>query len=427
MDYVSVCGPNGDCKKFSRLVMGTDHLAQNAWTSATQTALSEDGIFNVFDEAAKLGINFYDSSPIYVGGIEYTLGKWVKSRGPMVVPDSFYCSSLLNPDRKLYSLSKGGFPTDLFYSKRLETGPHSPELLDQLKSQGILNPATPPAGDGSIALQNVPPGTYASRLYGDPSLIEKRVGEELGNSTSNLNNDITVYLMHRDDHDYLRFDAINRNQNSVQNILQALGSPGIRGKYWVHGWSNWTPERINESLAVAKANAALPKPGFTSPYFSLFEMSDRTIHAGGVQVTHEDMMNPGFLPGIKIMSYSPLGGFSILDQVEPRWENARKIALAKFNSGDAYWQNVYKAIFTDANAARWDRVVAFTKKFNLDHATQFTEDQVINAYALAHPRADFLIVGPVSVDELRRSVGSLDLSKMLTKSDLEYLHSGASP
>jgi len=37
-----------------------------------------------------------------------------------------------------------------------------------------------------------------------------------------------------------------------------------------------------------------------SPYFSLFEMSDQTIHALGSQVTHAEMMDPNFLAGIKI-------------------------------------------------------------------------------------------------------------------------------
>ena len=46
-------------------------------------------------------------------------------------------------------------------------------------------------------------------------------------------------------------------------------------------------------------------------------MSKRTIHAGGIQVTHKEMMDENFQKGIKIMPYSPLGGFSIFDKPEP--------------------------------------------------------------------------------------------------------------
>ena len=52
--------------------------------------MSEEQIFAVLDEAAKLGINFFDTAPIYVGGIENTLGKWVRSRKQKMAPESFY-------------------------------------------------------------------------------------------------------------------------------------------------------------------------------------------------------------------------------------------------------------------------------------------------------------------------------------------------
>jgi hypothetical protein len=44
------------------------------------------------------------------------------------------------------------------------------------------------------------------------------------------------------------------------------------------------------------------------------------------------------------------------------------------------------------------------------------------AYALAHPRMDFLTVGPITIDQVRRTANSLRLSKTLNAFDLEYLH-----
>ena len=135
-------------------------------------------------------------------------------------------------------------------------------------------------------------------------------------------------------------------------------------------------------------------------------------------------MDSSFQEGIKLMPYSPLGGFSIFDKPEPRWENAKKAAKKKFDDGDPYWQNVFNSVFTEDNRTRYERVVAFTERFNTQNNTDYTVDQMIYAYALAHNRTDFMTVGPVTVEQLRRTVGALTLSRKLTEVDLECLYSG---
>lgn len=419
MEYVEVCNPAPNCKKFSRLIMGTDHLVQANWTRDGQREATEAEAVRVLDEAAKLGINLFDTAPIYVGGVETKLGRWLHARAAAAANDNFYAAPGLNPDRKLYALSKGGFPFDLFYSRTLAPGMHSTELRTTLQREGILGI------DGrNPALTDVPPGTYASRLFGDETQIAARVGEELGHSTANLPDGITIYLMHRDDGDFLRFNRLTRLQTAVPKIMAALSRPEIASKFWALGWSNWKAGRVNESLRAVTANPALVRPLFNSSYFSLFEMSLRPIHAGGVQVTHDEMKSANFEPGIFQNPYSPLGGFSVLDKPSPTWETAQAAAKQKHDAGDAYWQNVYPAIFTDANRARFERVVSFTADFNRAHNTTYTVDQMVNAYALAHKRTDFLTIGPVTVEQLRRTVASLKLARELTPADLDYLYSG---
>ena len=417
MEYVEVCNRENSCKKFSRLIMGTDHLKQSGWTYDGEPEKNDEEVYKILDESARLGINLFDTAPIYVGSVENRLGRWRASRRDLVLKNNFYASADLNPDRKLYALSKGGFPFDLYYAKHLAPGTHSERLQEELQRLGVLTSPT-------TSLNNVPPGTYASRLYGSGEQIKQRVLEEITNSSSQLNEDITIYLMHRDDGDFVGFQPLEREQTPVRNLMEALSAPEISGKYWMLGWSNWKTDRVNESIDLAGENPALAKPAFNSPYFSLFEMSSRSIHAGGIQVTHQEMMDPNFQKGIKLSPYSPLGGFSILDKPEPRWENTKKAAKKKYDEGDAYWQNVFRAIFTKANEARWKRVVKFTGEFNAKHGTTYTIDQMINAYALAHPRTDFLTVGPITLEQLRRTVGSLKLARMLTPKDLEYLYSG---
>ena len=62
----------GSCKPWnvSRLIMGTDHLGK----------IPEEETMAILDEAVKLGINFFDTSPIYVGDIEHKLGCWMTKR-----------------------------------------------------------------------------------------------------------------------------------------------------------------------------------------------------------------------------------------------------------------------------------------------------------------------------------------------------------
>ncbi|PKK88798.1 MAG: hypothetical protein CVV64_17085 [Candidatus Wallbacteria bacterium HGW-Wallbacteria-1] len=405
MEYVEVSNEQNVKVRFSRLIMGTDHVAQEDWYGADSRKITEEYVHELFDEAARLGINLFDTSPIYVGDIENKLGKWMNSwRGK-------------NPDKKVYSLSKGGFPFDLYWSKRLPDGVNSNCVQELLKARGIM-------AEGDAELPNVPNGTYISRLFGDDRQIAARIGEEISHTLKNLGGAPTVYLMHRDDGDFINFEAVKRSQSSVLDIMEALSSKELHQQFTFLGWSNWKPHRIMRSLNLAETRPDLAKPVFNSPYFSLFEMSERSIHAGGIQVTHEEMMNENFLRGIKIMSYSPLGGISILDRPESCWVNARKDARKKYAQGDPYWKNVYHAIFTCANEARYNRVEMFTNEFNRKHSTSYTIDQMVNAYALAHKRTDFLVVGPLTIEQLRRTVGSLKLARMLTDKDLDFLYYG---
>lgn len=405
MEYIEVRNEKNERVKFSRLIMGTDHLAQEDWYGTTPRKITEQSINSLFEEAVRLGINLFDTSPIYVGDVEYKLGKWLKDYRQK------------NPGKKIYTLSKGGFPFDLFWAKKLPEGENSYCLQEILKAKNIM-------AEGYTDLPNSTDGTYASRLFGSKEQIAARIAEELGHTIKNLQGNPDVYLMHRDDGDYINFEPVKRSQNSVKTIMEALSSENIRSKYTFIGWSNWKPHRITRSLALAKNHSDLAKPVFNSPYFSLFEMSERAIHAGGVQVTHEEMMDENFLKGIRIMPYSPLGGVSILDRPEPCWDNARKDARKKYSQGDPYWKNVYHSIFTCANEERYNRLVKFTEDFNKKHKTSFTADQMANAYALAHKRTDFLVIGPITIEQLRRTVASLKLAKMLKKEDLDYLYYG---
>ena len=351
MEYADLCEKPGVCKRLSRLIMGTDHLGKipNQQTVA------------VLDEAVKLGINTFDTAPIYTGAIERRFGDWLRAQ----------------KRSDLHVITKGGFPHD--------TGP----------------------------------GTYQSRLKGSKQEIVGNVLEEILISGANYERKIDIYLMHRDDGDYQNYQRVKRTQTPVKEILTALSDPLLRNQYQMLGVSNWETARVDESQQVARLYPALARPVCNSPYFSLLEMGSVTIHSGGVQVKHSDMINPEFQKGVKIMSYSPLGGFSIFSK---GWEEAKQTAWELKQKQDRYWGHAYDAVFHADNEKRYKRAEAFTQAFNTKHRTNYTLDQMANAYALAHMRADYQIIGPRSIEQLRRTVESLKLSKLLTPADLEYLY-----
>jgi len=409
MEYVKVCGPDNaggtSCKCISRLVMGTDHLG-NFWeqsgfpegSNQTPPWQRKSNAAKILDHAVDKGINLFDTSPIYVDGIENTLGAWLQQKKQQ------------NANVQLYTLTKGGFPIDLG------------------------------------------PGTYDSRLHGSKKEIIENIADELQWSYPNLKGQIDFYLMHRDDirfvnHvDMTHVDeyGVPRVQTPVQTILEALSDnstygdiphlsgKSIRSHYTWIGLSNWTTQRVNAALQAAKGNSNLLPPTINSPYFSLFEMSGTyTIHSGGVEVTHAEMMDPTFQKGILIMPYSPLGGFPIIDRGttamggKDAWDNARLVAKALDNNQDRYWGNVYEALFTPENEQRFHRVHAISQAFALD-GKKYSIDQWLNAYVLAHPRTDLLAVGPIKKEHIDRTAGAFELARALRqRSDiLDWLYSG---
>lgn len=357
MEYRSV-GLNPERSlKLSRLVLGTDHLGK----------IPAEQRDEVLELAVALGINAFDTAPIYVGGIEYELGNWLRRSQ--------------RPD--LVTISKGGFPLD------------------------------------------TAPGTYTSRLAGDVNEITAHIREELGHITSNLPW-VDILLMHRDDFDAELYSISQRTQTPPDVILRALRE--LDQNFLMTGVSNWTTERVNDAQRAAKNNPDVTqaRPVMSSPYFSLFEMrgGNDTIHVGGQQVTHAQMMDTSFQKGVTIMPYSPLGGFGGNGIPRLGWQEAKQQALVLKIKKDRYWGHIHDAIFTPDNEARWNRAVEFTKRFNDTHKTTYTVDQTLNAYVLAHPRTDLLAVGPRTPEQLRRTVGALKLSKLLTPEDLEFMHSG---
>jgi aryl-alcohol dehydrogenase-like predicted oxidoreductase len=386
----------------------------------------------------------------------------------------------------MHVITKGGFPFDLFHLGCFPTG-NDHLLTPSDHSATIRQQADAAAGRPLLGCEKgqsggykwdkpstdtekrVPPGTYASRLFGDETQIAERLADEFGNSNLNLNGDIAVYLMHRDDGDYFGFQPLRSNEEKqltpVATIMAGIQKAGIplpgipgEGPPRMIGWSNWKTSRVNDSITL---QTQFFRPVMNSAYFSLLEMKDELpIHAGGVQSKHAEMMDPDFQKGILQSSYSPLGGFSILDQPgqspAEKWHNAEAHARNKAEAGDPYWQNVYFSIFCNdkkppvedmfrrtklyalksqpvnkldlfgsckspnrANWLRFERAAIYVTKMTPKQGVRYSLDQLMNAYALAHTRADFVTVGPITLGQVRNTAeGAIEMSRQLTASDL---------
>lgn len=63
MEKIRVCENQNKCLEFSKLIIGTDHLGK----------IGRDKMFEVLDEAARLGINTLDTAPVYIDSGKGTL------------------------------------------------------------------------------------------------------------------------------------------------------------------------------------------------------------------------------------------------------------------------------------------------------------------------------------------------------------------
>ncbi len=352
MKYIEFGESNQNKIELSQLILGTGQiLPENAEL--------------VFAEAVAMGINVFDTAPIYANDMEQRLGRWLSGQNRS----------------DLYVITKVGFPFDLA------------------------------------------PGKYQSRLNGNVGQIVNNVQEELKNVVQHLGSiQPALVFLHRDDGDWADWNRILRGQTPVRTILEALSNATLKLKYRFFGLSNWENSRAQEAHEASNSNQQLAKPLALSNYFSIMEMGNVKIYPGGVQVVHTEMMNSEFQKGLKMMTYSPLGGFSIFSK---SWEEAKNNALALKKKGDRYWNQVFDSIFYEANEARFNRVHAFAAAFAGPNNKKYTADQVASAYALAHERADFMVIGPRTVEQLKRTVESLELAKMMTKNDLDFLYDGS--
>lgn len=340
--------------------------------------------FKLLDRAAELGINTFDTASIYAQS-EEILREWLDRR---------------TEKKQVYVIIKGGFFEEDEKTK-----------IDK-------------KGD-----------KYNSRLTGSPTEIKQKVEEEIEGSLNRLrvtetdknkkDNVSFIFLTHRDDVSVKNGKIEDREKNTIENIAKGLADIELfKNNPPIFGLSNLSKERAQEFLDVTTAKTELNKlvPIIFSPYFSLMEMIGGYSYPGTIQVTHNDMNleKEAYLPNLKVMTYSPLGGYGKLCTTW-KWEKAKEDASKETE----YLRGFHDAIFHKDNEQRLDRAKAVARKIVEDKGISCEPDQVLNAYVLAHSRVDHMIIGPLNEAQLNRSVESLKIAKILKDNDLlDYLYSG---
>ena len=266
--------------------------------------------------------------------------------------------------------------------------------------------------------KDLAPGTYESVLRSNASQVIPRLREEIQGSISRIPSEISIFLLHRDDEDYKDYEIVKRDKIPVEELMKAFSDGKLRKRFIFAGVSNWETARVEETKKLWEKGYT--KFIINSPFFSLMVMK-RTIYPGQMQYSHEEMMDPNFQKGIKMMTYSALGGFSIFSV---GWEKAKAQALEKKISEDRYLRTVYEALFYQENEDRYWRICNFTESYNKKAGTQYKIAQFALAYVLAHPRVDALVIGASKLNDLRETKEALELSKKLSASDLNFLFSG---
>jgi len=214
------------------------------------------------------------------------------------------------------------------------------------------------------------------------------IARELEESLESLRSDrIDVYVLHRDNPDV-----------PASEFVDALDREHRAGRIGIFGGSNWSLKRVAEANAYASRNNKL---GFKalSNQFSLAEMID-PVWPGCVS-----MSNPG---DIKWLQESQVWLFAWSSQARGFFSD--RAGRDKRNDPE-----LLRSWYSEENFRRRDRAEELAKKY----AT--TLSRIALSYVLGHDRV-FPIIGPLTIDEMRDSLGALQVP--LTPEEAEWLRTG---
>lgn len=214
------------------------------------------------------------------------------------------------------------------------------------------------------------------------------IAEDLTASLESLQIEtIDLYLLHRDD-----------PRVPVGPIIECLNEQRAAGRIRAFGGSNWTPRRLDEANAYARAHG-LEGFAVSSPNLAL-------------AVTNEPMWPE---------CVSVAGDAAALDWYRRSrfplfaWSSqASGFFSGRFSPSDSTDPNVARVYYREDN---WERL---RRARDLAARRGATPTQVALAWVLHQPIPTFALIGPRTVDELRDCLGALAVS--LTPEEVSWLN-----
>jgi aryl-alcohol dehydrogenase-like predicted oxidoreductase len=210
---------------------------------------------------------------------------------------------------------------------------------------------------------------------GAPRVTPEALAHDLQASLERLGVDqIDLYLLHRDDPSL-----------PVGPILQALEGHRRRGRIRAYGASNWTPARLEEAAAYARAHGLT---GFccSSPGLSLAEARvPRWPGCVSVDAAGRAWYARTQLP---LLAWSSQAGGFFTERCAPDRQDD---------------PGLVRTYYTPENWERRRRAEELGRRLGYD------ANQVALAWVLHQPFPTFAIIGPRSVEELRSSARALEI------------------
>lgn len=222
-----------------------------------------------------------------------------------------------------------------------------------------------------------------------PNCNPQALTRELHESLERLQTDhLDIYFLHRDNPDI-----------PVGEFVDALDEHRSAGRLRVFGGSNWTIARMEAANAYAAKNS---KQGFTllSNHFSLADMLE-PMWADCIASSDDASVDWLRRTGTPLFAWSSQARGFFTDRAGP--DKRQDAAMVRT------W-------YTDVNFARRDRAAQLAR----EQGTSMLN--IALAYVLAQDFPVFPIIGPLTLDELRGSLGALRVK--LTPERARWLRDG---
>lgn len=229
-------------------------------------------------------------------------------------------------------------------------------------------------------------GKGAATARGTPELVTTQLLESLERLRTSF---VDVYLMHRDNVEV-----------PVGEFVECLNEHHRAGRLRAFGGSNWTTQRLEQANAYATSHGLV---GFaaSSPNFSLAVWNEpRWIDC----LSASDHASREWYKRTRMPLFawsSQAAGFFTGRYTEADSQNPTTKEMAKV------W-------FNEGNFRRMQRARELAERKGV------TPNQVALGYVLCESPNTFALIGPENIEELRESVGALELE--LSQSDRRWLN-----